>query len=69
MDSPTGSSVNITSRQSAKLRSLVITIILLVTAIFLIIASIVRGELRVVQLSQEQSIMLKRICEATVSKC
>lgn len=69
MNSPSGSSDNLVGRITPKARILIIVLALVVLAIILVIISIVRNELRVVQLSQQESAMLRKICEATVSGC
>lgn len=69
MDSPSGSSLIISQPRNYKKLSLILTIILLILAVVLIIVSIVRNEQRVITLSADQSVMLRRICEATVSHC
>lgn len=47
----------------------VVLLILVILALVLIIVSIVRNELKVLELNKQQSSMLRRICEATVSDC
>lgn len=69
MESPAGSTLELVPRASPRAKMLIVTMCLLITAILLIAVSIIRNEQRVVTLDIQQSDMLKRICEATVSGC
>lgn len=70
MSSPSGSLEHLAPRTSRSRKyGLAITLILIIVAIILIIVSIVRNEQRIVRLSDHQSVMLRKICEATVTHC
>lgn len=70
MSSPQGSSVDLSPHEQCPGRyKLVSLLVLIVLAIILIIVSIVRNEQKVISLDAQQSLMLKKICEATVSNC
>lgn len=70
MSSPLGSSIDLTQQQRpAKKYKLPAILVLIVLAIILIIVSIVRNEIKVVNLDSQQSSMLRKICEATVTNC
>lgn len=69
MDSPAGSTIDLNARPTPRVRTLLVILALLVLAITLVIVSIIRNELRVVQMSQREATMLRKICEATVTNC
>lgn len=69
MESPTGSVQELIPRMSPRTKMLIATMCLLIFSIMLIVISIIRNEQRVIALDTQQSIMLKRICEATVTGC
>lgn len=70
MSTPTGSLEELRpSELDREKRRLIITVVLLTLAIVLIIVLIVRNEIKVVSLDKDQSRMLKRICQATVTNC
>lgn len=66
MSSPSGSLTDLDPQsRSPKHRKLIVLLILITLSIVLIVTSIVRNEQKVVSLDTQQSLMLKKICEAS----
>lgn len=71
MSSPQGSEIhlNIDGYSVTERRKWIATFCMLILALVLILASIIRNEIKHVYMTEEQSHMLTKICQATVEGC
>lgn len=69
MDSPNLSTEELNLNSEPRRKTIAVIIGLLVFAIVLIFASVVRNETRHVELTARQGLLLEKICKATVQGC